>query len=492
MELKGEKNKWEDTFPVFGIILLSLTKYNLNSLSCLFCMMTFSVSGRIFQDAPVCLRQGRDKQNCSTLRIHVSIKETMVKSARHPDGATADSSLALVCAILQDTSDERPLPKQGGDIGALVQRLLFEISRHRCWMDWLIDGCATRRSRPRLRRVLWWSLAQLFFMDGLPAPVVVDTACRFVKRRYAPNEASFVNAILRKIADMRENGAVPPIETAPPFVRAGLPELLFERWRRQLGLEETMRMGQLLQTEAPVVCRRKRYPERKEQVCHGLEVIPPFDWCPGQEFLKSTGRQTKIPLDSFYIQDPSTALAVEMRAVEKHQTVADLCAAPGGKALLLAEILQGTGRLVCCDKSPERLEKVRENLRDFSNVSISCEDALQNSLPRHSFDTVLVDVPCTNTGVIRRRPDARWTFSKEKLKELVELQMKILEAAITLVKPGGRVVYSTCSVESEEDEAQIDAFLAAHPDVACIGQRKLWPDENHDGAFAASLLVRRR
>ena len=165
------------------------------------------------------------------------------------------------------------------------------------------------------------------------------------------------------------------------------------------------------------------------------------------------------PISVFYIQDPGPVGAGP--AVPFGEQVADLCCAPGGKALLLAEALRGQGRLHCFDRAEAKLSRVRENLAGFANVSIAVGDATKPQLPSASLDALMLDVPCSNSGVIRRRPDVRWAFSEASLRELTALQAQILRAGAALLKPGGRLVYSTCSIENEENQAQVRAFRFA-------------------------------
>ena len=194
------------------------------------------------------------------------------------------------------------------------------------------------------------------------------------------------------------------------------------------------------------------------------------------------------PGSPFYIQDPSTLLAPALLQAQPGESVADLCAAPGGKAILLAEALRGQGALHCFDRAAAKLDRLRSNLAAFHNVTVAEADAATAVLPAASMDAVLLDVPCTNTGVIRRRPDVRWSFSNAKLQELAALQKAILNAAAQAVKPGGRLVYSTCSLEPEENHLQVEAFLASHPEFNCRAQRLIVPTLAHDGAFAALLI----
>ena len=184
------------------------------------------------------------------------------------------------------------------------------------------------------------------------------------------------------------------------------------------------------------------------------------------------------------MQDPATALAVDLLDVKPGLGILDFCAAPGGKTAQIAWRLGGTGRLVAQEVNPKRLRRLQDNLARLRLDGVT----VTQSAPEGVFDRVLVDAPCSNTGVLRRRPDARWRWDADHLRQLVGLQAQILSAAAAHVAPGGLLVYSTCSNEPEENEEQVASFLAAHPDFTEVGRRASLPIESgHDGAFACAL-----
>lgn len=425
---------------------------------------------------------------------------TAAHGPRNHDNVLSQS-LADVTALLSEVapgaikSTKRPVSK-------LSQHLLLAIQRHRASMDWLIDELSQGRVRPRTRRVLWWAMAQILWSDGVAAPIVTDVATAYVKKRHAAAEAGFVNAFLRRLcARLAELGRDGLTDGAPPWVKLELPETLWQRWRRQFTPEELSAMADLLQQPADTVFRRRRWPENTlpKGVAALLQPLPAPPWALDQELFVLKKRCDGVSLSQimgrssvFYIQDPSTLLAPTLLAPAllaplPGEQVADLCCAPGGKALLLAEALRGRGRLHCFDRVEAKLSRVRENLAGFANVSIAVGNATKPQLPSASLDALMLDVPCSNSGVIRRRPDVRWAFSEASLRELTALQAQILRAGAALLKPGGRLVYSTCSIENEENQAQVRAFLDSHPDFILSTEQLLLPTTTHDGAYAALL-----
>jgi 16S rRNA (cytosine967-C5)-methyltransferase len=191
---------------------------------------------------------------------------------------------------------------------------------------------------------------------------------------------------------------------------------------------------------------------------------------------------------AFYVQDPSTLLAVKLLDPQAGDRVLDACAAPGGKTTYIAQVLEDDGEIVAEDISSTRLEQVRENCRRLAVVSVETRLTSSTLAALPEFDRALVDAPCSNTGVLRRRLDARWRTRPEDLRQLATQQLELLTRAAGRIRPGGTLVYSTCSIEPEENSAVVEQFLAARPDYRLVSQRMLLPHQDGvDGAFAARL-----
>jgi len=197
-----------------------------------------------------------------------------------------------------------------------------------------------------------------------------------------------------------------------------------------------------------------------------------------------------------YIQDPSTTAACELLNPQPEESVLDACAAPGGKSALLAQLMQNRGRLVATDRDAARVEMLRSNL-DRLGVTIAqtirhdWRANIIDHLRPASFDRILIDAPCTNTGVMRRRVDLRWRLQADDFHRLPNEQLAIIRAVVPLLKPGGRLVYSTCSIEAEENEQVVERALREFPFLQLEDQRSVLPFQHHfDGAYAASFLRR--
>ncbi|MGB2755300.1 MAG: RsmB/NOP family class I SAM-dependent RNA methyltransferase, partial [Phycisphaerae bacterium] len=192
---------------------------------------------------------------------------------------------------------------------------------------------------------------------------------------------------------------------------------------------------------------------------------------------------------SLTIQDPSAMAPVEALRPEPGETVLDLCASPGTKTTQILEAMRGEGRIVACDRSPEKLDPLRQMAaaRDAKNLTLCLVDDLGRAAPAEGFDAALVDALCSNTGVLARRVEARWRLRPADLEELPCRQLELLVLAASRVRPGGRVVYSTCSLEAEENEGVVRAFLEAHRPWRLAASERLLPAADHDGAYWALL-----
>ena len=188
------------------------------------------------------------------------------------------------------------------------------------------------------------------------------------------------------------------------------------------------------------------------------------------------------------MQDPSTLLAPALLGAQPGETILDLCAAPGGKTTFIAQQMDNTGKIIAQDISSDRLKLIRENCARLGVMNV---EAVPNSsfiILHSSFDRILVDAPCSNTGVMRRRVDLRWRITPEEILRLQKTQLDLLRQAATKLKPGGVLVYSTCSLEPEENSEVVKGFLSEHKNFKLESERELLPfADNVDGAFVARL-----
>jgi len=214
------------------------------------------------------------------------------------------------------------------------------------------------------------------------------------------------------------------------------------------------------------------------------------------DFVRLADPAAALAAGDCYIQDPSTALACELLQPAPDETVLDACAAPGGKSAYLAGLMKNSGTLVAADRDPDRLERLRGNfvrLGVSNALIVACdwldpESIRKAAFQAQSFHKILVDAPCSNTGVMRRRVDVRWRLRPEDFARMQARQVAILENVAPLLKPGGSLVYSTCSLEPEENEAVVAIFLSANPEFSLTTSERSLPfRDDLDGAFAARI-----
>ena len=347
---------------------------------------------------------------------------------------------------------------------AFVQDLVYTAIRRLRPLRRALGELLAKWPKGELEALLYVGAAQVLYMQDVPDYAAVNETVEAAKACPSPGVARVVNGVLhsliRRRAEIESAIAASPLE-----VRESFPSELVRRWTARFGAADAERLCRWFNEPAETFLARRDGSFAALE--RGKRVADVPGYADGE----------------FIVQDPGTALAVELMDVQPGDVVLDACAAPGGKAVQLA----WRGACVtACEVNPSRRRRLEENLAR-TRVQAAVVDSLP-SAGESSFSKVLVDAPCSNTGVLRRRPDARWNWSKAKLAALVELQSCILDSASALVPPGGRLVYSTCSIEPEENGLQVEAFLERHREYRLERAAESLPFKSgHDGAFAAAL-----
>ncbi len=395
-----------------------------------------------------------------------------------------------------------------------TQELLYGMLRRRAWLDAVL---ATRvrggiaRLEADLCDLLRLGTYQLLYMNSVPSYAAIAQTVELAKRRHGLGASKLANAVLRRVD--RERDTLDPARerrVVDPIDRLALefshPRWLVARWVARWGATETAHLLGANNSEAPVVLRpfgivREQLEAMLDASGVVTEEVPLVHDSLG---LVAGGHAQLSELGAyrqglFFVQDPAATLVTRYADFASGAHVVDLCAAPGGKAL---ELSHDAALVVAADRSNARLGRLRDNVRrlDARNVVLIQADAKQP--PVRNADAVLLDAPCTGTGAFRRHPDARWRLAPGDITALSALQREFLEAAAAIVRPGGLLVYATCTLEPEENDAQVEAFLAQHrefrlepprdgvvPDaVLDAGRLRVLPQRHGvDGAFAARL-----
>ncbi|MGQ9558042.1 MAG: 16S rRNA (cytosine(967)-C(5))-methyltransferase RsmB [Desulfurispora sp.] len=362
---------------------------------------------------------------------------------------------------------------------ALATQLVYGVLRTRNALDWMLGQFVSRpldELEAVVRNGMRLAVYQLCYLERIPAPAAVHEAVEQMRRFRQYGAVKFVNAVLRRFLREKENIVWPAPESDPVqylSVRYSHPVWLVRRWLKEWGRAVTEEMLQANNQPAPLTCRVNTLRISREQILawfdeQGLKaragLLAPE--AVRLEDLDSVENLPPFQSGWLTVQDESSMLAAHVLAPRPDEKVLDVAAAPGGKSTHLAQLMLNRGEVVACDIHPHKLGLIEENCRRLGATIVRPVHMDATALPgewRDKFQRVLVDAPCSGLGVLGRRPDARWRKQPELITQLAELQARILSSAARCVQPGGVLVYSTCTLTREENQAQVAEFLARHP-----------------------------
>ena len=381
---------------------------------------------------------------------------------------------------------------------ALVTELFYGCLRQRDALDWLIAQKAERKPQPDIAALARLGLYQLFFLDRVPAHAAVNSTVELAKRASSGRVGGFLNGLLRN-AQRDRPALAAALQRQPLAVRCSHPDWLVTRWLARYGEADTRalldwnnrppkvfaRVNTLRTTADALLAKWREAGVEAELAGTASRALPMIE-------VPATDSAERLPgfaEGEFYIQDPSTLLAVELLGVQPAERVLDACAAPGGKTTCLAQLMQDRGEIVAEDSSAGRLKQVVVNCSRLGVLCVTVQQTRSADSSETWFDRVLVDVPCSNTGVLRRRVDARWRLRADDIVRLAAEQLKLLQTAARRVKRGGVLVYSTCSLEPEENRGVVEAFLKSSAEFTLDRCAETFPPRDGlDGSFAARLI----
>ena len=410
---------------------------------------------------------------------------------------------------------KRTIREQGLDRrdGALAARLCYGVLQNKLLLDWrLAQVCSMRLEKLEVKVLCGLRVAayQLLFLDRIPPSAAVNEAVRLAKRHSRnPRASGLVNGVLRSLLRQGKNLDIQDDDKLKYLsIQYSHPQWLVEEFSTLLGLDGAQ---QLLaaNNEQPFTSAQvntlKTTPERLAERLWAEEVeVRPHPWLEGCLLLIGTGDLERLDAfrrGEFYIQDAASRLAALAAGITPGQRALDCCAAPGGKSFAAALLMENQGELVSCDIHPHKI-KLLEAGRDRLGLSV-ITPTLQNAAQAReewldSFDLVFADVPCSGLGIIRKKPDIRYK-DPEQLKGLPKVQRSILDNCARYVRPGGVLLYSTCTVLDQENNGMVDAFLEDYPEFELEpfalphlgkqpGRITFWPHiHGTDGFFVAKL-----
>lgn len=407
---------------------------------------------------------------------------------------TEKTARSISIQILNEFDDTQELdygpanalePSERGKVREYVQNIL----RRRSYLDFLIDHFASVKigeMKSRLKNLLRLGFYELIFMDGTPDYATINEAVNIAKFTISHKTGDLVNAILRNL--QREIGDLPKptFEDRTKLVATTFshPEWLVQRWVKRFGEREAFKLMQANN-------RRPHYYVRANTLRTKIEYFQlrmekkeiPFeesDWLPG--FFKVESVRPFIAMDLLkrgfcQVQDIAAGFAPTILDPQSGETIYDLCSAPGTKAIMISDLMKGEGTVLAVDRSSNRLDKLAQSAMDYHAENIKIRRADVRELELDPADRVLLDAPCTGTGVLSKRADLRWKRTEEDLNDLTQLQEELLDSAANMVKPGGILVYSTCSLEEEENMQQVEQFLDRHDKFSIESLEGYIPEE---------------
>ncbi|MBR7120317.1 MAG: RsmB/NOP family class I SAM-dependent RNA methyltransferase [Lentisphaeria bacterium] len=410
-------------------------------------------------------RPGNFKRKFPEKEHHRSTEEDILRFA-----ANAINTIEKNGCTLDDLLDR----DEYKELRRTLSHLLLSYFKHKKAIDAAINTFCSKTPDAATFALLKASLTQAMTQQRIAPQAVVNVAVEVAKKR---KNHGFVNAVLRRAVETLQKSGLPE---DPEKV---LPDELLNKWQQEFSYEETKQLTEAFLSTPDFTFRMENQvaPESFEFSCaFTIDEKFPFGMAKAHDVLESA----EFKSGKIYIQDPAASLAVHLAPDESFENILDLCSAPGGKSLMLLEKYPDVKHFIAFDRSPKRHRLTAKNfeLRNIKHPATCDRKAIEKE-----WDLILVDAPCSNTGVFRRRPDALWRFSRNELEQAAKIQKELLEFASSHLAVNGYILYSTCSIEPLEDEQQISDFLKTHKNFTCIKQEKLLPRITHDGAFCAVL-----
>lgn len=385
---------------------------------------------------------------------------------------------------------------------ALCHELVLGVLRWQLTLDKIVEYCSKRRVEtldPGVRIALRIGLYQLRYLTRIPASAAVNESVSLVRVARLSSATAFVNAVLRRA--IREAEYDPSSEVSDPLERIAIqtshPLWLIERWARSFGFSEAESLARANNMVPPTVFRVVRSKANEAEVVSRLTsagaTIEKSQVAEGAWRVSGATSLVRelTAAGEIYLQDEASQLVTEFLDVKPGDRVLDLCAAPGGKTALIADRIEDDALIIAADRSAARMATViatskLHQLKGIKPVLLNAGEKLP--FESNAFDVVLVDAPCSGTGTLRRNPEIRWRLSASEIDGFAEDQKRFLANAAEVVKPGGRLAYSTCSVEREENEEVIQEFHAQDDRFHIVSSVRTWPHrEGCDGFFIAAF-----
>lgn len=389
-----------------------------------------------------------------------------------------------------------------------IKRVCEGTLEHMIWIDYVIGQFSkvkVNKMKPVIRCILRSSVYELKYMDAVPASATCNEAVKLAQKRGFHNLKGFVNGVLRNISRNLDSLSLPKREENPLeylSVVYSMPLWLIKFWQKFYDLEQIEKFLEAFLTEMPVSVRVNSLRTTKEELKKELEAegihVMDDESLPNAFFIENYDFLGRIPAfreGKFYVQDRSSMEAALWAAPKRESYVLDVCAAPGGKSIHMAELMEGTGVVEARDLTERKVALIQENIRRcrIPNVHTAAADARildENHIEK--ADIVLADLPCSGLGVLGKKSDIKYRITEADCRELAALQREILHVVRQYVKPGGILLYSTCTINPGENEENTAWFLKEHPEFHLERQQQLLPEKGKNDGFFLAKFVKRK
>ena len=387
---------------------------------------------------------------------------------------------------------------------AFITRVVEGTLEHMIEIDYIINRfskISVNKMKPVIRIILRCGVYQMKYMDSVPDRAVCNESVKLAEKKGFRNLSGFVNGVLRNISRSLDGIEYPKEERANLSVQYSLPEWLVSQWLREYDADTVRSMGEAFFAERPTCIRCNTSAISREELVEclreeGVSVSEDKEM-PWALYIEGYDYLTK--LDSFrrgyfYVQDLSSMESALWAAPKKGGVVLDVCAAPGGKALHIAELMEGSGTVIARDLTEYKVGLMQENIErsGLCNIKAQQWDAkIFDEEYKGAADIVIADLPCSGLGVLGRKTDLKYKMTPEMQEQLAELQREILSVVCGYVKAGGRLLYSTCTIHKKENEENAKWFLESHQDFELLREQQRLPGVYRGDGFYMALFQRK-
>jgi len=373
---------------------------------------------------------------------------------------------------------------------SFITRLVSGTVERKIELDYIIDNYSktkAKKMKPLIRTMIRMGVFEIYYMDAVPDSATCNEYVKLAKKRGFGGLSGFVNGVLRNIA--RDKGGVQITDLG---IKYSMPQWIVDKWTKDYGKDicEKILLGFFQSQDLCIRVNSSKTSQKELTIALQAQgiTVRKCDTLESALYISDYDVLSAIPefaQGKFYVQDYSSQLVANLAKVDTNDKIIDVCAAPGGKALHFAQLAKA-GKVIARDLTEAKVALIQENIQraDVDNVEAQQWDAtVLDEAAVGKYDIVVADLPCSGLGIIRKKPDIKYNQSLKSLEELVKLQQQILETVHLYLKAGGTLCYSTCTINKDENDNQVKAFLAKHPEYSVTEQMQLFPDSEHDGFF---------